>query len=235
MTPPAGAWNEAGQSETPAVELLERLGYAYVPPETLDTERDSLRDVVLVARLEVALRRLNPWLSDDNLHKAVRAITGVQATSLIEANEELHTDAHLRHLARAGPRRGAQEPRRSASSTSTSPANNEFVVTRQFKVKGAKKHIIPDVVCFVNGIPLAIIECKSPTLGDGWKDEAIDQFDRYQELRTSTASWARPKLLRDDAGSRRDLRAGRRVRHRADAAPLLRRVEERRTRARMPT
>src|SRR4051812_6622200 len=91
MTPLDGAWNEAGQSEGPAIELIQKLGYTYVPPETLDAERDSLRDVVLVARLEVALRRLNPWLSDDNLHKAVRTITSVQAAGLIEANEALHT------------------------------------------------------------------------------------------------------------------------------------------------
>lgn len=54
MTPPGGAWNEAGQSEGPAVELLKKLGYVYVPAETLEAERDSLRDVVLVARLEAA-------------------------------------------------------------------------------------------------------------------------------------------------------------------------------------
>jgi type I restriction enzyme, R subunit len=100
-------WNEAGQSEDPAIELLLNLGYAYVPPDTLDAERDSLRDVVLVTRLETALRRLNPWLSDDNKHKAVRATTSTQAASLIEANETLHTALTVRHRARAGSRRRA--------------------------------------------------------------------------------------------------------------------------------
>ena len=75
MTPPGGAWNEAGQSEDPAVALLERLGYVYAQPETLEGERESLRDVVLVGRLESTLKRLNPWISDDNLQKAVRAVT----------------------------------------------------------------------------------------------------------------------------------------------------------------
>ena len=42
--------------------------------------------------------------------------------------------------------------------------------------------IRPDVAVFINGIPLAIAEAKSPTLGEGWKQEAIDQFSRYQEL-----------------------------------------------------
>ena len=233
MTPPAGAWNEAGQSETPAVELLEKLGYAYVPPETLDAERDSLRDVVLVARLEVALKRLNPWLSDDNLHKAVRAVTSVQATSLIEANEALHTALTFGIALEQdlGEGRKNQQVR---FFDFENPANNDFVVTRQFKVKGARKHVIPDVVCFVNGIPLAIIEAKSPTLGDGWKHEALDQFDRYQELSDKYAELGAPRLFHTHAVPRRDLRAGRGVRHRRDARALLPALEARRTRARMP-
>ena len=83
-----GPWNESGQSETPAVELLQKLGYRYVAPETLETERESLKEVVLTDRLRKALKKLNPWISDDNLHKAVRAVTSVQSASLIEANEK---------------------------------------------------------------------------------------------------------------------------------------------------
>ena len=67
MTPPGGAWNEAGQSEDPAVELLERLGYTYATPEALEAERESSRDAVLVGRLEGALKTLNPWLGDDEV------------------------------------------------------------------------------------------------------------------------------------------------------------------------
>lgn len=78
-----------------------------MPPDVLEAERDSLRDVVLVGRLGVALKRLNPWISDDTLHKAVRAITGVQAASLIEANEEIYTATPLPRwkLRAARPRR----------------------------------------------------------------------------------------------------------------------------------
>jgi type I restriction enzyme R subunit len=194
VTPPAGIWTESGQSESPAIELLEKLGYTYVRPDTLDIERDSLHDVVLAARLRTALKRLNPWLSDENLYKAVRAVTTVQATSLIEANEALHTaltfgialDQNL------GEGRKNQQIRFFDFENVT---NNGFVVTRQFKVKGARKHVIPDVVCFVNGIPLAIIEAKSPTLGDGWKHEALDQFDRYQELSDKYAELGAPRFF----------------------------------------
>jgi type I restriction enzyme, R subunit len=194
MTPAGGAWNEAGQSETPTVELLEKLGYAYVSPETLDADRDSLRDVVLVARLEAALRRLNPWLSDDNLQKAGRVLTSVHATSLIEANEALHTALAFGIALEQDLGEGRKNQQVSFFDFDNA-ATNDFVVTRQLKVKGARKHVIPDVVCFVNGIPLAIIEAKSPTLGDGWKQEALDQFDRYQELSDKYAGLGAPRLF----------------------------------------
>lgn len=69
------------------------------------------------------------------------------------------------------------------------------MVTRQFRVQGSKKIIRPDLVLIVNGIPLVVIECKSPTLGEGWKAEAIDQFSRYQELESRYRELGAPKLF----------------------------------------
>ena len=77
------AWNEHARSEDPAVELLQSLGYTYIPPKTLESERESLKDVVLTSRLADALRRLNPWLSKANVAQAVRRITQVSAASIL--------------------------------------------------------------------------------------------------------------------------------------------------------
>ena len=194
MTPPAGAWNEAGQSEDPAISLLGQLGYAYASPETLESERVSARDVVLVGRLEAGLQKLNPWISEDNLRKAVHAVTSVQAASLIEANEGLYTALSygISLEQDLGEGRKSQQLR---FFDFDSPTENDFLVTRQYRVRGAKKHIIPDVVCFVNGIPLVVIECKSPGLGDGWKHEAIDQLDRYQEWSEKYSELGAPRLF----------------------------------------
>jgi type I restriction enzyme R subunit len=194
VTPPLAAWNEAGQSEDPAVALLERLGYTYVPPETIEAERESSRAVILVARLEKALRKLNPWLSKDNLHKAVRAVTNVHAASLIEANEALHTTlAYGIALEQdLGDGRRSYQVR---FFDFDAPGRNEFVVTRQLEVRGATKRIYPDVVCFVNGIPLVVMECKNPGLGDGWKHEALEQLERYQELSDRFKELGAPQLF----------------------------------------
>ena len=60
MNPKAVGWDELFLPETPAVELLQSLGYTYVPPEDPDAERPSLKEPILTNRLTTALLRLNP-------------------------------------------------------------------------------------------------------------------------------------------------------------------------------
>ena len=69
MTPTPHNWNEDKLSERPALALLQSLGYTYVPPETLESERPTLKSTILESRLATALQRINPWLSSDNLAK----------------------------------------------------------------------------------------------------------------------------------------------------------------------
>jgi type I restriction enzyme R subunit len=194
MSPPGKGWNEENLSENPAVQQLEALGYTFVPVETLEAERESLKEVVVTKRLSAALKRLNPWLSEDNVQKAVRAVTHVPSTSLIEASEKLYTILTY-GISLEQDRGDGKKGHTVRFLDFDKPKNNEFIVTRQYKVKGAKKHIRPDIVLLVNGIPLAVIECKSPTLGEGWKAEAIDQFSRYQELETRYHDLGAPKLF----------------------------------------
>ena len=75
------------------------------------------------------------------------------------------------------------------------PGRNEWIVTRQYRVLGSKKHVVPDVVAFVNGLPLAVVECKSPTIGDAWKAEAVKQLRRYQEADTRWKDQGTPRLF----------------------------------------
>ena len=80
--------------EQPAIQQLIKLGWEYVPGASLaplaagigsqKAERDYYRDVVLINRLESALRRLNPWISDENLRKVMREITHPFHAALME-------------------------------------------------------------------------------------------------------------------------------------------------------
>jgi type I restriction enzyme, R subunit len=195
LTPPPGQdWNEQHLSEAPALELLQALGYAYVTPETLEVERGSLKETILTNRLGTALRRLNPWLSDDNTHKAIRAITTVQSSNLLDASEKVHTALTygISLEQDVGQGKKGQTVR---FFDFENPAKNELVVTKQYRLQGLKKQIVPDVVIIVNGIPLAVIEAKSPTLGDKWRSEAIEQLHRYQEIGEHYRDLGMPRLF----------------------------------------
>ena len=88
--------NEETLVELPAIEYLEnKLGYNFSHGKELTPtsgERDSLADVVLVDRLRVALRKLNPWMSEENLDRAIRYISRADSlgTGLLEINEKIY-------------------------------------------------------------------------------------------------------------------------------------------------
>lgn len=186
-------WNELHLSEEPAVELLQSIGYEFISSEQLDKERESRKEIILTGRLEKAIKKINPWISDENLKKAVREITNIQAVGLMEANEKVHTA--LVHTISLEQDLGQGKKGQSVHFIDfENPGNNEFVVTRQFWVQGSKKLICPDIVVFVNGIPLAIIECKSPAIQNPL-EEGITQLLRYQEIEEKFKERGAPHLF----------------------------------------
>ncbi|MEZ6184531.1 MAG: HsdR family type I site-specific deoxyribonuclease [Planctomycetota bacterium] len=172
--------DEDSLAEQPALELLRALGYTYVPGAELTApcaERDTFRQVVLKGRLRAAIKRLNPWINEANLNRAVQRITQIETTSLMEANEKVHHD--LTRCFSVDQEVGATKKQTVRLIDFDNPENNEFLVVNQFVVKGAEEKR-PDVVLFVNGLPLAVIECKSPKLTHP-RAEAIKQLHVYQE------------------------------------------------------
>ena len=75
-------WDELRLAERPAVELLDSLGYTGLSPEDLKPERTSFKEPILINRLAMTLKRLNPLLSETNPTKAGKAVTQVPAASL---------------------------------------------------------------------------------------------------------------------------------------------------------
>lgn len=186
-------WNEINLSETPAIELLKALGYIHVPPEELEKDRESLKSPFLIGRLGCKLKEINPWLSDDGVKKALRAITTVAATSLLEANEKVHT--MLVHGYSVEEDQGTGKKGQNVRFIDfESVDRNEFIVTRQLKVVGPKTPIIPDIVLFINGIPVAVIECKSPTIKDPIQ-KAVEQLFRDQEFKEEYKGRGAPRLF----------------------------------------
>ena len=76
------------QSELPALELFQKLGYDYFDASLTDP-RDSINEVILQDRLKSSLMRINPWLGGNTLEKVIRTVTNIQATTLMEANQRV--------------------------------------------------------------------------------------------------------------------------------------------------
>ena len=145
--------------------------------------RESFREVILEKELRESIKRINPWIEDDQINEVIRRITTPQANSLLEANREIH-ELLLENIS-------VQENRKTGEKSPTvkfidfrNPENNSFIAISQFKVNipGTEKHIIPDIVLFVNGLPLVVVECKSPATSDPI-NEAITQLMRYSNRR----------------------------------------------------
>lgn len=184
---------ELAQAEEPADALLRSLGYTFMDAETLADERENMSDPVLATRLERKLKELNPDISDENIRKAVRAMRQVQATGLIEANEKMHIA--LTHGISIEQDLGMGKKGQTIKYIDfDNTERNEFLFTRQYRVAGAQTDIIPDIVCFINGIPLVVIECKSPTIQNPIA-EATERMTRYQELTEMYRRRGAPRLF----------------------------------------
>ena len=183
--------------EAPALDQLKGLGWSHLDGTTLVPEksnhRSSLKDVVLTPNLEQAIQRINPWISEDNLRKVVREVTLIQTSTLMEANQwfwERLTQYFSVDQDLGSGRRGQTLKLIDFDK----PENNEFLCVDQFKIQGPSQNIIPDILLFVNGLPLGVIECKSPFVTDPMA-EGINQLRRYANLRNPSDTEGCEKLF----------------------------------------
>lgn len=201
--------NEETLVELPAIKYIKDiLKYDFVHGKELtpeNGERDSLTEVVLVKRLEKALKRLNPWIDEGNLHKAVRFLSRAEnlGTNLLEINEKIYeaiVDLNFT-VDQDIYGNGQRKPQTVKFIDWEDATNNDFLVTRQFEVKTQLgKSIYPDIVIFVNGIPVAVLECKSPFLEKTknesmGKKEAFEQLRRYMNERDKNVLEGNPRLF----------------------------------------
>lgn len=191
------ASDELDKVEKPAIEQLQSLGWTYVKGEDLSpeksSERSSFKEVVLEKRLSANIKRINPWISDQNLHKVVKDLTKTQYTNLIEANQSIWTIINecvsvMQDLGKGNKGQTVH------IIDFENPENNEFLCTNQFKVSGINQNIIPDIILFVNGLPLVVIECKSPYITNPM-EAGIDQLLRYANRRTPENDEGAEKLF----------------------------------------
>ncbi|MGD6891355.1 type I restriction endonuclease subunit R [Bacillus mobilis] len=173
-------WNEKQLVENRMITQLQGLDYEHLHGPSLDSERESRGEIILKGRLSKAILQLNPWLSDTNLAKVIRSITHIESTSLMEANQKFHE--MIVNMISVQQDLGKGKKNQTVKLIDfEKPENNEFLVVDQFTISNAKGNIRPDLVVFVNGLPLVIVECKSPMLTpDEQIGEGVRQLHRYQ-------------------------------------------------------
>jgi type I restriction enzyme R subunit len=183
---------EKVQSQLPALHLLIQMGWQYLPPdETVKLRNGRLGAAVLEPILIDHIRAHCRYKFKGDVHhftenaiqNAVQALKNFRATGALHQNEQIYDLLCL----------GTSVPQTVEGDTKSftidyidwkNPANNTFHCTAEFKVEriGYDKHYIPDIVLFVNGIPLVVIECKRSAYTQVKKkpiDLAIDQLSDY--------------------------------------------------------
>ncbi len=189
--------NEETLVEIPTIDYLRyKLGYEFIHGEKLIpefNERESITEVILTSRLERALKRLNPWMDKYQINKAVKFLTRPEklGANTLEINEKIY-DAmvNLTFTVEGNDTKGHKKEKTVTFIDFDNPDNNEFLVTRQFVIKGPQEVIIPDIIIFINGIPVVVLECKSPFIETAknvlaGKHAAYIQLKRYMNERDS--------------------------------------------------
>ena len=193
--------------EQAALAWLESLNYTVVAgpqiaPGEPQSERDDYRQVVLLRRFRQALQRLNPQVPSDALEEAFRKLTRMEAHPLATSNHAVH-----KYLVEGVP----VEYQRTDGSIGgdlvrvldfANPDNNEFLAVSQFTIVEDHHERRPDIVLFVNGLPLAVLELKNATSEDATIWSAFNQLQTYKEQIPSLFVFNEALLISDGVQAR---------------------------------
>lgn len=182
--------------ETFAIELLEKHGYKYIygPDIAPDSEtplplgeagvrvssRQSFEDVLLLDRLKIAVSRINPTIPADAREDAIKQISRLNSPELITNNENFH------RMMTEGVNVTYQKDGNSRGDLVwlidfDEPENNDFIVLNQYTVIENHINKRPDVILFVNGLPLVVIELKNPADENATVHSAFNQIQTYKQ------------------------------------------------------
>ncbi|MGH4121712.1 MAG: type I restriction endonuclease subunit R [Clostridium sp.] len=180
--------NEEELIELPTIEYLQKnLGYEFINGEKLSPElgeRSSYGEVILNKRLEKALYRLNSWMNESDVSKAIEYLKCKEQKeeALININNKIHnTLVDSNFTIEKVDNKDESKQQRVSFIDWENTNNNDFLVTSQFKVKGINEDIIADIVIFINGIPVVVLECKSGLIENknDLKQQAYEKLNQY--------------------------------------------------------
>lgn len=170
------------QLETLCLEWFQEAGWCFlqgpnIAPDSERPERTDYRQVILRERLLTSIARINPQIPAAALEQAAHVLQTVSEPQTVVRNRSVH-----RLLLSGMPVEFVVGDQKKTDWVQfvdfANPDNNDFLVVNQFTITGSKQPRRPDIIAFVNGLPLAVIELKNPAI------EQADIWDAFNQLQT---------------------------------------------------
>lgn len=170
--------------ETFAIETLQSLGWEYVQglaiaPGAELQERKSFEQIILARRLRKAVATLNPDIPETAIEQAMQKVLRIYSPDLLHNNETFHQ--FLIEKVKVPYQQDSYERSYEVALIDFSnPGSNEFLVVNQYTIVERNQNKRPDLLLFVNGIPLVVIELKNATAENATIEKAYDQIQTYK-------------------------------------------------------
>lgn len=173
------------QLEQLCIDWFKETGYQYangydIAPDGESPERADYRQILLTERLLSQLKIINPQLPEEALEYAVSAVSQPE-TPILSKNNKLFHQYLLEGIKVEYKENGEDKVDYVRLVDFSSVANNQFLIVNQFTITGTKGNRRPDVLVFINGIPVAVIELKNPATENATIDSAFNQLLTYKE------------------------------------------------------
>jgi type I restriction enzyme R subunit len=171
--------------EQSAIEILQSQGWEYangkeISPEGLFCERENFSQIVLLNRLRTAIATINPTIPLDAQDAAVQKVLRIASPDLLHNNEEFHR-LLVEKVKIPYQENGYERSHEVALIDFEHSANNQFLVVNQYTIIENNQNKRPDVLLFVNGLPLVVVELKNAA------SENADIKSAYQQIQTYKA------------------------------------------------
>jgi len=166
------------------IEELEKQGFRYVygptiAPDGEQPERQAYHDILLVSRLRTAIQKLNPHIPSDAQEQALSIVKRIASPDLLNNNETFHK-LLIEKVKVPYQQDGYERSHEVALIDFENPLDNEFLVINQYTVIENNQNKRPDILLFVNGIPLVLIELKNAADENATLRKAYDQIQTYK-------------------------------------------------------
>jgi type I site-specific restriction-modification system R (restriction) subunit/very-short-patch-repair endonuclease len=171
--------------EESAIEILQSQGWEYangkeISPEGLFCERENYSQIVLVNRLRNAIAKINPTIPSDAQEAAIQKVLRIYSPVLLHNNEVFHK-LLVEKVKIPYQQNGYERSHEVALIDFENTGNNQFLIVNQYTIIENNQNKRPDVLLFVNGLPLVVIELKNAA------SENADIKSAYQQIQTYKA------------------------------------------------